>query len=249
MATRKAHILQYPDFNFVKIEPICFEARGSTYTDISENEGYSISALLKKNIHTDNIADALKNTLNEQSVLFSKRACFIPSVSWAYYYAKAIRNSKLYVIHVEHDWLHFKDFMNNGLDTVLKSCFENDSINHALVLDSLNLTQPECGLKPFLDVIAGYSLLIPGINKPFPLNLKVFATIVDFDEEHKIGLPLNKDTFSNWGTIATVSEKLIIQEDFLDNESAIGYFEPKDIYPDNFHTNMNAEKDNNHGYF
>ena len=136
--------------------------------------------------------------------------------------------------------------MNNGLASVLESCYEDEDINHVLVLDSLNLTQPECGLQPFLDVISGHSVIIPGIGKTFPKNLKVFATIQDYHEENRVGLPLNAETYSAWGRIASSEDKIIIDADILDCNENIGYFEPKDLLVSKI--NDNSEQVDN-GYF
>ena len=233
-------------FDCIEVEPIEFERVGDTYTKLEEEDGYGFSYLLEKNLELEEIPEVVKEQLNKNSVLFTNRACFIPSVSWAYLYAKAIRNSKLYNIHVEHDWLHYKDFMNNGVASVLTSCYENEDVNHILILDSINLTQPECGLQPLLDVIAGYSLIIPGIGKPFPKNLKVFATIQSCSDENRIGLPLNNENFSSWGRIASVDDKLSIESNVLNCEENFGYFEPKDLHVTSFYDNS-AQVDN--GYF
>ena len=149
-------------------------------------------------------------------------------------------------MHVEHDWLHYKDFMNNGLIAVLESCYDNEDINHVLVFDSLNLTQPECGLQPFLDVIEGHSIIIPGIGKALPKNLKVLATIQDYHEDNRIGLPLNTNNYSAWGRIASINDKIIIDSDILDCNEYIGYFEPKDLIVSKI--NDNSEQVDN-GYF
>lgn len=220
-------------FNSVEIEPIIFEANGLPFTQLKQEKiGYNFFKLLKENLECEKIPKSFESKMNKESVLFTRKACFIPSISWAYFYAKAIRNSKLYLIHVEHDWLHYKDFMNNGLEAVMNSCYENENVNHALVLDSLNLTQPECGLKPLLDIISGYSIIIPGIGKPLPKNLKIFATILPFKEDNKIGLQLNKENFTQWGGISKIEDKLIISPDFLEINIGEGYFEPKDIFMD-----------------
>ena len=233
-------------FDCIEIEPIEFEKAGSTFTQLEEDEGYVFEDLLKKNLELDSIPDILKKQLKEESPLFTNKACFIPSVSWAYLYAKAVRNSKLFIMHVEHDWLHYKDFMNNGLVSVLESCYENEEINHVLVLESLNLTQPECGLQPFLDVISGQSIIIPRIGKTFPKNLKVLATIQDFHEDNRIGLQLNSETYSAWGRVATSDDKLKLESNILDCSENIGYFEPKDLPVSTINDNS-AQVDN--GYF
>lgn len=240
----KAQVPQISDC--IEIEPIEYGKIGSTFTKLEEDEGYGFFNLLKENLELDSIPEVLKNQLNKESSLFTNKACFIPSVSWAYLYAKAIRNSKLFIMHVEHDWLHYKDFMNNGLVTVLESCYDNEDVNHVLVFDSLNLTQPECGLQPFLDVIEGHSIIIPGIGKALPKNLKILATIQDYHEDNRIGLPLNTNNYSAWGRIASTNDKIIIDSDILDCNENIGYFEPKDLIVSKI--NDNSEQVDN-GYF
>lgn len=233
-------------FDSIEIEPIEFGKIGSSFTKLEEDAAYDFSKLLKENLELDSIPEELKNQLKKDSPLFINKTCFIPCVSWAYLYAKAIRNSKLFIIHVEHDWLHYKDFMNNGLVTVLESCYDNEDINHVLVFDSLNLTQPECGLQPFLDVIEGHAIIIPGIGKTLPKNLKVLATIQDYHEDNRIGLPLNTNNYSAWGRIATVNDKILIDSYILDCNENIGYFEPKDLFVSKI--NDNSEQVDN-GYF
>lgn len=213
----------------IPLKPIVFKAEGEKFSVLEEDEGYGYFKLLKENLELEDLQTELKEQLNRDSELFIHKACFVPSVSWAYFYAKAVRNSKLYTIHVEHDWLHYKDFIDNGLLDVLKSCDEQKGVNHILVFDSLNLTQPECGLKPLLDVIAGYSMILPVFNNALPKNLKIFATILPFRDENKIGLPLNKESFVNWGQISTPDDRQILPVNFMDCEKQTGYFEPKDL--------------------
>lgn len=255
---------------FFPVKPIEFPAVGDCFTKLEEEDGYSFEYLMKENIGEKALPKVLFDQLADTgNTLASCQACFIPSVSWAYYYAKGIRNAKLYMMHVEHDWLHYKDFLKNGLLDVLESCDENASVNHILVFDSLNLTQPECGLKPLLDVISGYALVIPAFDKLMPRNLKIFATILPFAGENKIGLPLRSDSFSNWGQVAKPEDKFPLPSYFLQNldsadgffkgrkdinmsgyslqnlDSAKGFFDPKDIC-NKWKSNL---KQDNNGYF
>lgn len=230
----------------LEIEPIEFEKVGTPFSKLEEEDGYTFYSLLKRNLELEEIHEKLKEQLNENSPLFTNKACFVPSISWAYLYAKAVRNSKLYTIHVEHDWLHYKDFFNNGLLNILKSCDENKTVNHILMFDSLNLTQPECGLQPLLDVIAGYSVILPVYNKPLPKNLKIFATVVPFDDENKIGLPLDNNNFFAWGRIATREDKIPLPSNFLECEKNIGYFLPENIEVNKIQDNSEVV---DNGYF
>ena len=256
--------------DIITVAPIVFPAVGNSFTYLEEKKGFTFVSLMKENIGEKALPKVLFDQLADTgNTLASCQACFIPSVSWAYYYAKGIRNAKLYMMHVEHDWLHYKDFLKNGLLDVLESCDENASVNHILVFDSLNLTQPECGLKPLLDVISGYALVIPAFDKLMPRNLKIFATILPFSGENKIGLPLRSDSFSNWGQVAKPEDKLPLPSYFLQNldstdgffkgrkdinmsgyslqnlDPAKGFFEPKDIC-NKWKSNLKQE---NNGYF
>lgn len=233
--------------DFISVNPIDFSAVGDSFTNLAEEKGDTFASLMRENIGEKELSNVPKNLLNDiENALISCQACFIPSVSWAYYYAKGIRNAKLYVMHVEHDWLHYRDFLKNGLLDVLESCDKNATVNHILVFDSLNLTQPECGLKPLLDVISGYELVIPTFDKPMPINLKFFATILPFTGENKIGLPLRPDSFSRWGQVAKPEDKLHLASDFLQNlNSAKGFFTPEDVK----NKWKNTIQQENNGYF
>ena len=138
--------------------------------------------------------------------VLSKRACFIPSLGVAFVYAASIGNSRVFVLHVEHDWLHYEDFKKNGLVDIWKYAHENKNENVILVLDCMNITLVEGGLKPLLDVIGNQSPYLLGTKFGFPSNLKIMATLVPaFEHEseggktEKIGLPLSRSLFKDWG--------------------------------------------------
>ena len=108
-----------------------------------------------------------------------------------------------------------------------------------LILEGLNCTQPECGLRPLLHVIAGIEPVISGINKPLPKNIQLFATLQPTECEHPIGLPLHQDLFQNWGAIGSPkeeSDRLTLPDDFWDFDPSgdgglVGYIEPDDVRP------------------
>ncbi len=231
---------------FLPVKPIEFPAGGESFTKLEKEVGYDFFGLLRDNIRCFTLPEEMEVQLDNSSSLFRCQACFIPSVSWAYWYAAIIRNAKLYVMHVEHDWLHYKDFLKNGLLDVLESCYINKSVNHILVLDSLNLTQPECGLKPFLDAVSGFSPVIPPLNKPLPVNLKIFATILPFGSENRIGLLLSKDSFTGWGQVATPNDKIVLKTTFMEDLNfAKGFFTPEDVK----NKWKNTIQQDNNGYF
>ena len=96
-----------------------------------------------------------------------------------------------------------------------------------------------------VDNIAGYSFILPKINKSLPNNLKIFATILPFDGQNKIGLPLSKKSFNKWGQISNPTDLVCLNKNFMNCENSKGYFEPKDLT-----TETNAlDNQDNHGYF
>ena len=178
------------------------------------------------NQNIDNLWLMVKNYFNKDSELFTHKAIFIPSVSWAYIYGKAIRNCKIFITHVEYDWLHYNDFYHNGIEDVLDSCIQNPDVNNILVFDTLNIVQPESALSLFFDTIAGINPLVPGANILFPNNLKIMATIQSSQPKpDNIGLPLKEETFSKWGFVGEPGAKIPLPKDFFKTgEKAEGFY-------------------------
>jgi len=167
------------------------------------------------------------------------KALFVPSSAWVYMLAKIFGNTAVYTLHIEYNWLHFSDFCRNGLQEALNEAYTHPEKNYMLILEGLNCTQPECGLRPLLNVIAGIEPVISDINKPLPKNIQLFATLQPTKGEHPIGLPLHQDLFPKWGAIGSPKEetdRLTLPEDFLDFDQHdakefAGYIEPDDVRP------------------
>lgn len=128
------------------------------------------------------------------------KALFISDIRIALSVINATGNAKYIIQHTEPDWLHFKDFWNNGLSIIWKSAYENPEIPHFFVLEDVNLSSPECYARPLLDVIAGIRGKIPFAETCFPNNLIIFATKAS-SQNPTIGLKLYEVTFPNWGGI------------------------------------------------
>lgn len=219
--------------NNTTIKPIYeeFPKKGRTFSEINDNEPIFYNDLFKINLATS-------ITINED---FRKaQAFFIPDISWAYAYAKGIQNSKLFVINVEHDCLHYDDFINRGLLDFWNHCWNDMETNYVLVLDTLNLTQVECGLKPLLDVIGGLRPNLQGTTLGLPQNVKIFATVVSVKDT--IGLPLTPRLFSKWGAIDFDLEPITFANNFWNKEHVIGYFEPKDLLFDSIEIDEEMKK-------
>lgn len=129
------------------------------------------------------------------------KALFIKDIRIALSVIKASGNAKYIIQHTEPDWMHFKDFWNNGLATIWNSAHENPETPHFFVLEDINLSAPECYARPLLDVIAGIRSKIPFAETSYPNNLIIFATKAS-SQNPSIGLKLYKETFPDWGSIA-----------------------------------------------
>lgn len=209
------HANSFEKQRITSLDSIDFPKTDKTFSEMFKTSGSTFDSCFMQNILPFNIQEEFIGLFSSSSSLFKCKAVFVPSISYAYIFAKGIRNSKLFIMNVEHDWLHYEDFCNNGLLQVLESCYEKADINHVLIFDSINLTQPECGLKPFLDAISGYSLIIPMLNRPLPKNLKILATVQPAKSDMKIGLSLNPESFKNWGFVGNPNSKLALSENFL----------------------------------
>ena len=175
--------------------------------------------------NTPKVYQSFRDNLSENNnTLLYKRAMFIPSPSWAYLYANALGKSRLLCLSVEHDWLHFKDFANHGLTTIWKDAHENPDWNYVLLLEGINITTVECGLRPLLDVIDHLRPTLADTGLPMPKNLKIFATVLS--QQSEMGTALRAERFKNWGAVGNPEEQLHV--DFSNLESK-NYLPPEVI--------------------
>jgi len=201
----------------------------------------------------DNFSTRLKHFLNQQNInssfagklipiCASCRGAFVKKIELGLAIIEATGNSKFIIQQVEPDWLHFKDLWRNGLEAIWKSSHKNPDILHFLILQDINLSSPECYMRPLLDCMNGIRKHIPFAKTAYPNNLRILATKISSDEP-KIGLPLYKQTFNNWGAVGYTSdlEKPDVQfnsivEGYLEVESFISFKsdEPIEVYATKF---------------
>jgi hypothetical protein len=214
----------------IKSLPFVVDRIGKSFDTIKE-DGLDQFYLIEKNLLRYGYNDALlKLYKNENAVLLKGQAIFIPCISWAYIYAQSIGNAKVYTMHIEYDWLHYRDFCDNGLIDIWTEAINNREKNYVLVFEALNITQPECGMMPLLDVIEGYRPFLEGTKFGLPDNLKIFATILSSNENETVGLKLSKKSFKSWGTFAEPDKKEYFIPLKLNNvEQQYGYFEPANL--------------------
>lgn len=171
--------------------------------------------------------DSLNKIVNKVGkILSTKKACFIPCINWAYIYAKAVQRSHVWIMHVEYDWLHYEDFCKKGLTEIWNYANDHQDENCVLVLDSINITQPESGLKPLLDVINGKNPILLNTNYSYPENLKIFATVLQSGDADLPGLKMVESSFANWDSFGNPEENescLQLNNYFLKNDGDKSY--------------------------
>jgi hypothetical protein len=218
------------------VKPLCYKIprSGRSFTEL-KTDGDSYQGLelyfriMEKNLTRAGYDEKIFNLFkdNENSLLKSQ-AVFIPCVSWAYIFAQSVGNAKLYVIHIEHDWLHYKNFCDNGIISIWNEAADEQDTNFILAFEDLNITQPECGFTPLLDVINGYRPLLEGTESGLLTNLKIFAALIPPGEEN-IGLKLPERLFRKWGRFGDFIDINFMypvkNRDFI----PFGYFAPEDL--------------------
>lgn len=206
---------------------------GKAFKAIKE-DGLKYFDLIERNLkragYDDKIIDLYRSENDEKDVLFNAKAVFIPCISWAYIYAQSIGNARVFTIQVEHDWLHYRDFCNNGLVEIWSEAAANIDTNYIIAFENLNLTQPECGMMPLLNIIKGHRPFLEGTQYDFLHNIKIFATVVPFSEKEDIGLKLSKNQFSTWGTFGSIEkQEYFIPIKLNSVEKPYGFFSPDDF--------------------
>ncbi|MDR1896179.1 MAG: hypothetical protein LBR10_05260 [Prevotellaceae bacterium] len=185
--------------------------------------------IIEKNLNRAGYDEGLFSLYQgDESSLLKARAVFIPCISWAYIFAQSIGNAKVYAMHVEHDWLHYRDFCENGLLSIWNDASEEKDKNYILVLEDFNITQPECGCTPFLDVINGYRPILEGTDLGLPKNLKIFATVIPPNEEN-VGLRLSERLFRKWGRFGDFTDINFMYPMENKQFTPFGYFEAEDL--------------------
>ena len=147
-----------------------------------------------------------KNSINSKlatkitKVISTQKAILVKDIKIGLSIVEATNNAKYIIQQVEPDWLHFKDFWDNGLGEIWNSAHNTPDKFHFLLLEDINMSALECYCRPLLDILSGIRKRIPYGQTPYPNNLKIIATIAPF-EEPETGLPVYRNTFESWGAI------------------------------------------------
>ena len=208
------------------------EENARPYSQIKAEDDESFVSFMKRHVCCDD--EKLSAYLKQVKKVFSHKACFIPNTALAYLYAKALRNTEVMILHVEHDWLHYSDFVKHGLLEAFRKAYGDSAKNYILVFDGLNITQPECGLRPLLNLINGDVPVLEQCGFAFPNNMTIMATLLSSTEENAIGLKLNPIFYNKWfaiGDPADEADKFFLPDNFWYDEVGdnYGYVEPSEL--------------------
>ena len=208
------------------------EENARPYSQIKAEDDETFVSFMKRHVCCDD--EKLSAYLKQVKNVFSHKACFIPNAALAYLYAKALRNTEVMIMHVEHDWLHYSDFVKHGLLEAFRKAYSDSKKNYILVFDGLNITQPECGLRPLLNLINGDVPVLEQCGFAFPNNMTIMATLLSSSEENAIGLKLNPIFYNKWfaiGDPADEADKFFLPDNFWDDEVGdnYGYVEPSEL--------------------
>lgn len=209
--------------------PIVFSCENKAELDDENSVVRTYVSNLKDSVEESSLPKILKKI---KPLLTTNRACFVPCVMWAYVYAIAVQRSRVWTLHVEHDWLHYEDYCKNGLIEIWKYAHSHPEENCVMILDSINLTQTECGLNPLLDVINGKAPILLGTGLMYPANLKIFATIVPSGEEDMPGLKMLENSFACWDYFGSPNDSLStpsLSSHFIENKGDKKYIPIKKI--------------------
>lgn len=212
LTEHKERIIQ--DFHIVK-EVLGIQTSNSNNNNQMHNENYVLTDISrgKESVPQqsgDTIAE-IAYILNEYKMnpkyairlypcIMNMKASLIGDIRIGIAIAKASHNASFLVLPVEPDWLHFDDLWNHGLAQIWHSAHENKDRLFFLILQDVNMSSPECYLRPINNILSGLVDTLPLSHLSFPKNLRILATIAS-SEDPEIGLTINKDTFKEWGAV------------------------------------------------
>lgn len=192
----------------------------SSNNESCSSNTYQIQPYVANNSFSASEKNAYKKAYNTFG-----QASFIPSTAVAYACAGILEHCEVFCLHVEHDWLHYSDFIDHGLLQAWVRACEHPEIDVIIVLDSINLTHPECGLKPLIDVINKESPVLtndPKQHVNFPKNLKIMATLLENDD---IVLEIDfNGIFKNWNRY-TIRDNEIQHLKYSDPSTCFDYIQ------------------------
>lgn len=181
------------------------EVRPKTAEQMTLVNDIPLSYLMKNNSKLLDFSNELIQSFDSKSDFWAYKALFVPNVSWAYAYGQIIGKTKIATIYSEYDWLHYEDYKKAGLEKIWFDAHCNPEYIYILHIDGINISCPESGLRPLLDVIDGRVPTLGQTGLGFPSNLWIMASILPASDEEKlnnIGLQLRQNRFCHWGAIA-----------------------------------------------
>jgi hypothetical protein len=160
----------------------------NSHSDYIEYDIYKVESDSKV-IEKDDIEDCLDHHSKIQKTLaiIKNKYSFIPSISWTYSLAHFLGNSEVLNLSVEYDWLHYKDFVKNGLIEFIRKATESPDKFFFLHFDNLNIIPLDCGFSPIFKVFSQEKPFFNGTTLSVPNNVFVTATLLPSKTEKSVG--------------------------------------------------------------
>lgn len=203
-------------------QPISFKREENVEPLVNDvvffERGKGISELEDDNYRALFPSDLDKEQRKAFADILIHRASIIPDVSYAYTLANFVTNTYINIITVEHGWYHYEDFVKAGILDFYNSALTDKEHNYLLVLENINIVPIECAIKPFVDLLKGTRLNLPGAKElAFPKNLRILATVLPSASDEAYGIKLNEDSYSGFNFVETPRSRLSMALDRIMN--------------------------------
>lgn len=109
-------------------------------------------------------------------------------------------NAKVCIDQASLDWIKFERWLECGLDEFFTSALSDDALPHFYILQDFNIASFECYGRPIMDLADRIRRNVPGKLDAWPKNLSVIL-ISAHPSLGDLALPVNKNTFANWGVL------------------------------------------------
>jgi hypothetical protein len=185
-SAQKTILHSYEIRELVNISQSYFETIDDYLDELKDNWGYTVD----------------KRRFFEASLysLFESRFLLAANVSFVLSLIRSLGNARICLQPAEIDWIKFGNMFPRGLEQIIESAEASPELLHYYILQDFNLPSFECYGKPLIDLADGIRVMIPGTNRPWPLNLSVvLIPVTRVDTE--LGFRINAKIFKNWAVL------------------------------------------------
>ncbi len=173
--------------------------------DVGDTDAYPAIQPFRKNLESYLIrSKAVMISLDELITRLAKNnVILLPDIKTLTSLMNATRKCRYLAEYVGVDWKSFEDLWDNGLESIVDSCFQHNSIIHYLVLRNINMSYVPVYLQPIFDMENGLLTFFPGTHTKFPENLKILCT-----RTSEMVIPITENALENFGCVAPIEREV-----------------------------------------